>query len=793
MDFRPWTCAILSCTIGVVGNVGLRKQGAWFARNSALVLLVLTLLGLIVGGALHLTGESDSGNVAWIAVGVIGAAYVLWSMVASLRRGSIGIDVIALLALVGAVAVGEYLAGAVISVMVTSGRALEAWAAGRARHDLRALLERAPTVAHRYSDGTLETVEVDMVAVGDLLMVAPGEVVPVDGTVATASAVLDESALTGEALPVERAAGDPVRSGVVNGGSPFDLRTTTRAGDSAYAGIVRLVSEAESSPAPFVRLADRYALWFLVVSLVAAGAAWAAAGSVRAVAVLVVATPCPLVLAAPVAFVSGLSRSARRGVVVKGGDVLERLARCTTLLLDKTGTLTSGHPVVTAIIPAGPLPAEDVISLAASLDQVSPHVLAGAVVRAATERRFELVLPKDVEEVAGQGVRGVVSGHRVAVGKAVWVGVVDAPPWVKAARRKARLDGALTVFVGVDDEPVGVLVLDDPIRPDAGRTLRAMRKAGINRIVMLTGDRAEVAETVGTFIGVDEVLAERTPAEKLDAVRLERHRAPTMMVGDGINDAPSLALADVGVAMGARGATASSEAADVVLTVDRIDRLGEAMVLAVRTRRIALQSVLAGMAMSLTAMGVAAVGLLPAVWGALLQEGIDVAVIMNALRVLRTGSSEVRLAEDDAALAKRFQGEHVAIRADLDQLRAAADSLGTIKPAEALARVHQVYRLLAEEVGPHEEAEETVLYPALDRILGGSDPTGPMSRAHAEIIHQIRRLGRLLDDIGEEGPDDVDLAELRSLLYGLRAVLALHTAQEEESYLSLSDEADIVS
>ena len=775
---------------GTVASAVPHRPGGRIRPNATLGLLVLALVGLLLGGLLHLLGQGNAGDGAWIAVGVVGALYSLWSTVASLLRRRLGIDLIALLAVAGAVAVGEYLAGAVISVMVLSGRALESWAAGRAQRDLRALLERAPTVAHRYRQDALETVGVDAVAVGDLLMVAPGEVVPVDGIVATTSAVLDESALTGESLPVECAPGEAVRSGVLNAGSPFDLRTTTAAADSAYAGIIRLVSEAQSEPAPFVRLADRYALWFLAVSLVAAGAAWAAAGSTRAVAVLVVATPCPLVLAAPVAFVAGLSLSARRGVVVKGGGVLERLARCTTLLLDKTGTLTSGHPVLAATIPSGSLPAGVVLTYAASLDQVSPHVLAGAIVRAATERGCNLVLPTDVQEVAGQGVSGGVDGHRVTVGKAAWVGVVDAPPWVKAARRKARLDGALTVFVGVDGRPAGVLVLNDPIRPDAGRTLRTLRRAGITRIVMVTGDRAEVAETVGAYIGVDTVLAERSPDEKLQEVRLERLRAPTIMVGDGVNDAPALALADVGVAMGARGATASSEAADAVLTVDRIDRLGETRVIAARTRRIALQSVLVGMAMSLAAMGAAAVGLLPAVWGALLQEGIDVAVIVNALRVLRTRPSEVRLAEADATLAKRFRGEHVAIRADLDQLRSVADSLGTLKPVEALARVRQLYGMLSEEVRPHEEAEEAVLYPALGRALGGADPTGPMSRAHAEIIHQIRRLGRLLDEIGAEGPDRADLVELRGLLYGLAAILALHTAQEEESYLSLDDSED---
>jgi len=763
----------------------MRRALAWLARRSAAVLLALTASGLAAGLALHLAGAGGAGDAAWAAAGVCGAGYALWAMGEALRRGRVGVDVIALLAVAGALAVGELLAAAVISVMLASGRALEAWAAGRARHDLRALLQRAPRTAHRHRGRTLETVALDAVAPGDLLLVAPGEPVPVDGTVASVAAVLDESALTGEARPVERSVREPVRSGVVNAGGPFDVRATATAADSTYAGIVRLVSQAEASRAPFVRLADRYAMWFLLVSLAVAGAAWAVAGAERAVAVLVVATPCPLILAAPVALVSGLSVAARRGVVVKGGGVLERLARCTTLLLDKTGTLTSGRPSVAAVIVAGQHEPTEVVRLAASLDQVSAHVLASAVVGAAVQRGCELVLPQQVEEVPGQGIRGLVGGHRVAVGKAGWVGVAGQPSWVKTARRRARLDGTLTVFVAVDGVPAGALVLDDPVRPDAARTIRALRDGGIRRIVMVTGDRAEVADAVGTVIGVDEVLAERTPADKLDAVRAERGLAPVIMVGDGINDAPALALADVGVAMGARGSGASSEAADAVLTVDRLDRLGEVRALAHRTRRIAVQSVLAGMAMSLAAMAAAAAGVLPAVWGALLQEAIDVAVILNALRALRPAMPRARLTAADTALTTRFASEHLTVRADIEQLRSAADALGGLPPAEAMAHVQQAHRLLVTEVGPHERAEQAELYPAMDRLLGGRHATATMSRAHAEIAHQIRRLGQLIDDIGAGQPDEADIADLRALLYGLYAILRLHTAQEDESYLSL--------
>jgi soluble P-type ATPase len=500
-----------------------------------------------------------------------------------------------------------------------------------------------------------------------------------------------------------------------------------------------------------------------------------------------VATPCPLILAAPVALVSGLSAAARRGVVVNSGGVLERLARCTTMVLDKTGTLTVGQPAVTAVVSAGALPQEEILGLAASLDQVSGHVLATAIVRAADERGCPLALPEEVTEQPGQGIAGIVRGRPVKLGRASWAEVTGDPAWVKTVRRRARLDGALTVFVAADGEPVGALVFEDRIRPDSRQMIRAVRHGGVRRIVLATGDRSDAADAVGTLTGVDEVLAGLTPAQKLDAVRREQGRAPVIMIGDGINDAPALALADVGIALGARGSTASSEAADAVLTVDQLGRVGDVAALARRTRRVALQSVLAGMGLSLAAMGAAAAGLLPAVWGALLQEAIDVAVILNALRALRPPAPDVRTTAAHTALTRRFRIEHQAIRTDIEELRIAAD---TLEVPGAMTRVRRVYDKLTREVWPHENAEETQLYPSLNRLLGGVDPTAPMSRAHAEIAYQIARLGRLIDEIGAGPPDESDIADLRGLLYGLYAILKLHTVQEDETYLSLGDDAD---
>ncbi|HKY31115.1 MAG TPA: heavy metal translocating P-type ATPase [Candidatus Polarisedimenticolia bacterium] len=752
------------------------------------VSLALAFGGVAGGAILRAAGFHSAAAWVWSITTLAALLPLTAAVIARLRRGGLGVDVIAVLAMAGALSLEEHLAGAIIALMLASGQTLESHAASRAGRELAALVSRAPRSVHRYEEGRLSSPPLDDVRLGDLLLVKPGEVVPVDGHVASSAAVLDESALTGEAVPVRRERGAPARSGALNAGGPFDLRATAAAADSTYAGIVRLVREAQSSKAPFTRLADRYALLFIPATLLLAGAAWLLSGEPgRALAVLVVATPCPLILAVPVALVSGISRAARRGILIKGGAALEALAGARVLLLDKTGTITSGSMVVSDVVPLGAIPPAETLRLAASLDQVSPHVLASAIVQAACRQGLALSLPSGVEERTGQGIRGVVEGREVALGRWDWVRAGAAMPQeIRRVRRRTALEGSSSVFVAVDGRPAGALVLHDPIRPDASITLRGLRRAGVSRVVLLTGDHAHVAEAIGAGIGADAVLAERTPAEKVDAVRSERAGGPTVMVGDGINDAAALAAADVGVAMGARGATASSEAADVVLTVDRLDRLGEAIEVARRSRRLAAQSASAGMALSAAAMAFAAAGLVAPVAGAFLQEAIDVAVILNSLRALR--GRRRKGSPHEAAARGTFHSEHGRLRPAIDRLRAVADRLDSLAAEEARRELRAVDEFLKKDLVPHEMTDEAVLYPLVAGRIGGEDPTAAMSRAHLEIAHLARLFGRLVADLPEGPMGQDDLRDLRRVLYGLHAVLKLHFAQEDEHYLTLLEE-----
>lgn len=608
---------------------GLSTAGA------RLSLVAIALLGLASGAIAFFSTNGAWAERLWFAGTLPVLAALLVEIVSSLRRGQVGLDVVAGLSMSAALAFGEPLAGNVVALMYAGGQQLESFAEGRARREMTALLGRVSRTAMRYAGGKLEEVAIEHLSPGDRILVRHGEVVPTDGMVADGEALLDEAALTGEALPVRRLADDEVLSGSTCAGDAFELVVVRGAADSTYANIVRLVETAQESKAPMVRLADRYAIWFLVFTVVLAGAAWGLSGDrLRALAVLVVATPCPLILAVPVAIISGMSRAATRGVLIKNGGALEALARVRTAILDKTGTLTFGRAAVTEIRTVGTWGRDEILRLAASLDQASAHVTAEALVMAARELGLSLSSPSDVQETAGTGIEGVVESRRIVVGGSDFVrsrSAVGNPRDLGTGLPQ----GTVVVAVAVEGAVAGIIMLADPVRPDAAGVLAAFRTAGIRRIVLASGDRDDVVAEVGRRLKLDAAQGELDPTAKVDVVLHERAAAPVMMVGDGVNDAPALAVADVGVAMGARGSAASSEAADVVVLVDHLDRLADALFVAHRTRRIALQSVFTGIGLSVTAMIVAALGFLPPVQGALTQELIDIAVILNALRALR--------------------------------------------------------------------------------------------------------------------------------------------------------------
>jgi heavy metal translocating P-type ATPase len=597
------------------------------------LLLVIALAGLMTGLGLYFSGRADLARTVWFAGVVPVLAALVVEIIRSLARGEVGLDIVAALSMSAALTFGETLAAAVVAVMYSGGTFLESFAEGRARREMRDLLSRVPRSATRHRNGGLEEVPLDDIAPGDRLLIRQGEVVPVDGRVASATAFLDTSALTGESLPVRLERDGEALSGSTNAGDVFDLTATREAKDSTYAGIVRLVEAAQASKAPMARLADRWSLGFLAVTLAIAFAAWWFTGDpIRAVAVLVVATPCPLILAVPVALVAGLSRAAHFGVLVKGAKPLEAMARIRTLILDKTGTLTDGRPRIVSIDSHDGMGADDILRYAAALDQASKHPVAQAIVAEAKDRGLTLPIPEDVAEIPGEGVIGFIDGRQVIVGGDAFVagrvGRVSAVPPELAA-------GSVMVAVAVDGRLAGHLVMSDPLREGAAEMLTSLRQQGVARILLATGDRLEVAARVTEGLGLDGLRAGLTPDEKVLLVLTEHKNGRVMMVGDGVNDAPALAAADVGVAMGARGAAASAEAADVVLLVDRVDRIAPGIEIARRSRRIALESVVAGIGLSVLGMIAAAFGFLTPVQGALLQEVIDVAVILNALRALR--------------------------------------------------------------------------------------------------------------------------------------------------------------
>lgn len=563
----------------------------------------------------------------WIAVGIIGLAIATKWLIDDFKMDTMGSDVLAIFSLLGTLITREFFAMAIISLMLATGRLLESWAQGQAERELSSLLERIPRRTRKIlPDGSLKEIDVDDVQVGDQIIIRTGEILPVDGQL-LGDAVTDESALTGEPIPQHRGVGALLSSGIVNAGSPFTIQAVNTAATSTYAGIIALVREAQKKSAPSIRLANKWAIRFVPFALAVAGGAWAASGDFsRAVAVLVTATPCPLILAVPIAVVSGLSRTAKHGAIIKSGAVLESLAKAKTVLLDKTGTLTYGGPEINSIDSAPGFTPYEVLQLAASIDQYSSHVVAQSLVSGAHERKIELLPVTDLHEKAGHSMSGDLNGVHVTVGQLT----SDAPDW-------QNLRDELQVGVYRDHQLVGIIGLADPIRRESKQFLADLKRQGISEIAMLTGDKRAVAEKVAEKIGITKIFSELTPQRKLDITSeyIDKKNGVVVLVGDGINDAPALALADVGVAMGARGASAASEAADVVIVEDSIDRLAYAISIAKNSMRKATEAVSIGMGLSVLAMCAGAFGLINPSQGALIQEGIDVIAILWALTALR--------------------------------------------------------------------------------------------------------------------------------------------------------------
>lgn len=600
-----------------------------------LTTLILWQAGLSVAAQVLATAYV-AGIVAWTTVG----------MVKDMVAGNFGLDVLAVMAMVATLAVGEYGASLIIVLMLTGGEALEDFAASKAKSELTSLLEQSPQTAHLVRDvggkEELEDVPADRVAVGDVLVVRPGEVVPVDCALISRRGSFDESSITGESLAVEKKEGEEVPSGAVNGDEVVRVRALRTTEDSSYQQIISLVEEAQDSKAPVVRIADRFAVPFTILALLIAGGAWIISGDpVRFAEVLVLATPCPLLIAAPVAFLGGLSFSAKNGIIFKGGAVLETLAKVRSAAFDKTGTITAGQPHVIRVEAVGDGDPNRVLFLAGSAEQYSGHVLAPGIVAAAKKAGVALTSTKEVEETPGLGLTAHVAGTVVKVGSAPYLGAA-----LPKENRPALAPGEVAVYVSEDGHFAGYLVLADEIRPEAPAVISYLRQHGVETVQMLTGDVLGTAEVIGKEAGITDVLAGLSPKQKVEAAASMSPR-PALMVGDGVNDAPVLAAANVGIAMGARGATAAGEAADAVIVADSLAKVADASAIAKHTVRVALTSIWIGILLSVGLMLIAATGAIPAMVGALTQEFVDLAAILYALRALKA-----KLPDLDAAPSK---------------------------------------------------------------------------------------------------------------------------------------------
>ncbi len=609
--------------------------------NVEVFIPLFVLGGLALAGVIFMGGNAQAANTILAVVLFLGALPFIRDMVVSMLRREFGIDLIAAVGILSSLVIGEYVAGCVILIMLSGGKALEIFALRRARKELSNLLARAPTKAHRKRGDTVEDIPVGAVAVQDIVVVKRGEIFPVDGIVLKGKSMVDESALTGESLPVEKGPHSHVMSGSMNAEGVLEVRALKSSRESKYEQIVRLVRDAEGKKAPFVRLADRYSVWFTVISFLLAGIAWFISHDpVRALAVLVVATPCPLILAAPIAFASGISRAAKRGIIVKYGEAMEKLSEAKSILFDKTGTLTLGIPNVIRVASYGDTKEAEVVRIAASLDQLSLHILAKSLVSYAKLSSTDFVYPDAFVEHIGYGVEGKINGKLYYFGKPSFLRDrhIMLTEKLQHAHEKMREEGVIAVYLANDKKVIGVVYFADQIRDDMRPQFEKLLGM-VKQIVMVTGDKQVVADSIAREIGITDVKAECLPEDKLTEVkRLQRIASPVVMVGDGINDAPALAAADVGIALGSGSSTAAHEAGDVVIAIDAFDRVIEIFQISKRVLYIAKQCIVIGIGLSILLMMAAAAGLIKPVVGALLQEVIDVIVIFNALRVhMRTG------------------------------------------------------------------------------------------------------------------------------------------------------------
>ena len=556
-------------------------------------------------------------------VGIMMAISLLAEIASDFKSGRYGVDILAVIAVVSTILIGDIWAEWMILVMMTGGQTLEDYATGQADKELRSLLSNSPTIANKIVNNELVSVDVEQLKIGDHVLIKPGEQVPVDGKVVSGESSFDQSSLTGESVPVAKKTGDELMSGSINGSVAVEMAVTKKASDSEYQTIVSLVESSQAKPAKFVKMADRYAVPFTIISLVIGIAAWIHSGNpVNFAEVMVVASPCPLLIAAPVALVSGMSSMSKHHIIVKSGPTLEKLATAKTFAFDKTGTLTENQLVIDEIIPANnsSYSPETLQSYATSVEQQSSHIIANSLVNVADKNLLKPAT--NIKESTGQGISGIVEGHLVKVGKLDYVN----------PHEKAATVNATAVYISIDDEYAGYITFKDQVRPESAETIARLKRQSNAHIMMLTGDHKDVADKIGQTVGVHDIRYSLLPAEKIAAIKnVPQDQRPVVMTGDGINDAPSLSAADVGIAMGAKGASAASESADAIIMVNDLSKINDAVAISKHTMKVANIDVLTAITIVVIIELIAFTGIIPAFWGAILQEVVDMISISLAL------------------------------------------------------------------------------------------------------------------------------------------------------------------